>query len=375
MKKINLKSGAMAAVLAGTMALSMVPATAFAAESTTPENYGITQNIEKTYNYGNTPLAAQDFTFTLSYKDATKVGSNETETPTLKSDKDGKVTIQTPGADETPDDKTVSGSTKLIDLVNEYNFTKPGSYNFELSEDPTGNPNIKDSTAKYTVRVDVVWNTNADGTPDGTVGIKGVALFGSDKDTKEANASFNNTSNAASGALTVTKKVSGTAANTGDYFKYTLQLTDPKQVSGSYTVVKDGKTVKTLSSSNKYTVDFYLKDGESVSVAGLPKGTAYKVTESEKVVDVHGDSMSEGTDDNGYTETNTVDGTASKNGLEATGTVSDAGDAVVYNNEKGFMPTTGITMNMLPGIGIAVVAVAGGATLVISRRKRAGEDF
>lgn len=375
MKKINLKSGAMAAVLAGTMALSMVPATAFADEATTPENYGTTQTIEKTYNYGNTPLAAQNFTFSLSYKSASKIGSNEYQAPTLKDDQDGKVTISTPGTDNTPDDKTVSGSAKLIDLVNEYNFTKPGSYTFELSEDPTGNPNIADSTAKYTVRVDVVWNTNEDGTPNGTVKINGIGLFKSGEKTKEVKADFTNNSNAASGALTVSKKVSGTAANTGDYFKYTLELTDAKQVAGSYAVKKGDDTVATLDADNDYSVSFYLKDGESVSVSGLPKGAAYKVTESEKVVNVNGDTMSEGTEDNGYTETNTVDGTASKNGLEATGTVSDAGDTVAYNNEKGFIPHTGVTMNMLPGIGIAVVAVAGGATLVISRRKRAGQDF
>ena len=54
---------ATAAVLAGTMAF--MPMTAIATESDTPANYGTSQTIEKTYNYGNTPLAAQDFTFKL----------------------------------------------------------------------------------------------------------------------------------------------------------------------------------------------------------------------------------------------------------------------------------------------------------------------
>lgn len=371
MKKINIKSGAMAAVLAGTMALSMVPATAFAAD---PANYGETQKIEKTYNYGNTPLVAQDFTFVLTYKSAEKVGTNDTAKPTLKNDQDGKVTIQTPGTDETPADKKVSSTSNLIDLVNEYNFTKPGSYTFELAEEAGSNPNISyDKSTKYTVRVDVVWDDLA----KGSVKINGVALFAAGATTKTDKASFNNSSNAATGDFTVSKKVSGTAANTEDYFQYTLKLTDPSQVSGSYTVVKDGKSIATLSADDDYTATFYLKDGEHVSVTGLPKGTAYKVTEGTKVVtnDNGSQSVAEDAKDNGYTETYTVDDKASENGPVASGIINDGDTKVAYNNEKGFAPQTGVTMNMLPGIGIAVVAVAGGATLVISRRKRAGEDF
>ena len=372
MKKINVKSGAMAAVLAGTMALSMVPATALAED---PANYGTTQTIEKTYNYGNTPLVAQDFTFVLTYKRAEKVGTNETADPTLKDGQDGKVTIQTPGTDETPADKKVSKTSKLIDLVNEYNFTKPGSYTFELTEETGSNPNISyDTTDKYMVRVDVVW----DNLEAGTVKINGVALFAAGANTKTDKASFTNNSNAATGDFKVSKTVSGTAANTGDYFQYTLKLTNPSQVSGSYTVVKNGETVATLSAKNSYEATFYLKHGENVSVTGLPKGTAYKVTEGTKVVtnDNGSQSVAENAADNGYTETNTVDGKNSENGLVASGEINAEGNTVVaYNNEKGFAPQTGITMNMLPGIGIAVVAVAGGATLVISRRKRAGEDF
>ena len=376
MKKISLKSGAMAAVLAGTMALSMVPATAFADEAKTPENYNTTQTIVKTYEYGKTPLVAQTFTFDLAYANkAEKVGSNETQVPTKVEGKEGKVTVTTPATDDSPADEMVSATAKLKDLVDQYNFSAPGKYYFTLSEESSNNPNISDSQATYTVRVDVVWNAHYSATT-----INGVALFkntnGVAGDKKEASADFTNGSKAATGAFKVSKKVSGTAANTNDYFKYTLQLIDTTQVAGSYTVVdKDGKTVATLSKGNDYTVDFYLKDGGSVSVTGLPKGTDYKVTESEKVVEDNNGTKTEGTDDNGYTETYKVNNGESEKGTVATGTVQDADTTVAYTNDKGFATSTGVTMNMLPGIGIAVVAVAGGATLVISRRKRAGQDF
>lgn len=374
MKKINLKSGAMAAVLAGTMALSMVPATAFAAETTTPENYGSSQEIVKTYTYGNTPLAEQTFTFDLSYQSgkSEQVGTNTPVDPTLKAGQYGKASVTTPATDD-DHNGSVSAKTSLLDLVNEYSFTAPGSYYFTLSEENSGNPNISNDPHTYTVRVDVVWDSLA----NKTVKINGIGLFKANSKTKEANAAFNNGSNAATGAFTVSKKVSGTAANTNDYFKYTLELTDPTQVSGSYTVVKDGQNVATLNKNNNYKVSFYLKDGESVSVTGLPKGANYKVTESEKVVtnaDGH-QSVADDAADNGYTETYKVNNGDSQTGTEATGTVQNADTTVAYTNDKGFATNTGVTMNMLPGIGIAVVAVAGGAALVISRRKRAGQDF
>ena len=365
---------ATAAVLAGTMAFMPV-----AAIADTPANYGTSQTIEKTYNYGNTPLAAQDFTFSLTYKSAEKVGTNDYATPTLKSGQDGKVTIQTPATDTTPNDKSVSKSSNLIDLVNEYNFTKPGSYTFELSEDNGSNPNISyDRTTKYTVRVDVVWDTLPTASSDGTVKINGVALFAADSTTKSDKASFTNNSNAASGAFTVSKTVSGTAANTNDYFQYTLKLTTPTQVSGSYTIVKNGETVATLNSDNSYTATFYLKSGESVSVTGLPKGAAYQVTEGTKVVtDTNGtQSVADDAADNGYTETyKQNDATDYTTGTVATGTVQDTTTTVDYKNDKGFATNTGITMNTLPFVAVATVAVAGGAALVISRRRHAGEDF
>ena len=368
---------ATAAVLAGTMAF--MPMTAIATESDTPANYGTSQTIEKTYNYGNTPLAAQDFTFKLEYKSAEKVGTNGYVTPTLKSGQDGKVTIQTPGTDDTPNDQSVSKSSNLIDLVNEYNFTAPGSYTFELSEEKGSNPNISyDETTKYTVRVDVVWDTLPTASSNGTVKINGVALFAAGATTKSDKASFTNNSNAASGAFTVSKTVSGTAANTDDYFQYTLKLTTPTQVSGSYTVVKDGTGVATLDSNNSYTATFYLKSGESVSVTGLPKGADYQVTEGTKVVtDSNGtQSVADDAEDNGYTETYKLnDATDYTAGTVATGKVQDATTTVAYKNDKGFATNTGITMNTLPFVAVATVAVAGVAALVISRRRHAGEDF
>lgn len=56
-------------------------------------------------------------------------------------------------------------------------------------------------------------------------------------------------------------------------------------------------------------------------------------------------------------------------------TADGQNDTVAFTNNKGFKSQTGITMNTLPFVAVGVVAVAGGAALVISRRRHAGEDF
>jgi pilin isopeptide linkage protein/LPXTG-motif cell wall-anchored protein len=349
-----------------------VAALADDAAATTPANYGTSQKIEKTYKYGNTPYVPTDFQFKLDYKNATQVGSNATAAPTLKNSQDSTVSITATDADN---DGISNGEVTLSSLVDKWNFTAPGEYTFTVSEVNGRNPNVSYDTNIYEVRVDVVW---ADNTYK-TVKVNGYAVYavtnGTAATTKSEKATFTNGSNAASGNLVVSKTVAGTAANTNDYFKYTLQLTDPTQVSGTYSVVKDGQVITTLESDHSYTATFYLKSGEQVSVTGLPKNVSYKVTEGTNVVTAADGAYIDTTTDNGYTETVKNGSADSVESTEAEGTLPDNGVTVAYTNEKGFAPTTGITANTLPfAVGGIAVVVAGGA-LIISRRRRAGEDF
>lgn len=170
---------------------------------------------------------------------------------------------------------------------------------------------------------------------------------------KTESASFTNSA-AANDSLTISKTVAGTAANENDSFNYKLSVSG---ANGNYTVTKSDGTTATLTAGTDYS--FSLKHGEHIVVANLPVGATYTVTET----------------DTEYDESNKVDNVASKNGLVATGTIKTGGDTVAYKNTKGFGPDTGITMNTLPFAVVATVAVAGGAALVISRRRHAGEDF
>lgn len=365
MKKINLKSGAMAAVLAGTMALSMVPATAFANEATVNDQTGITKtwDVASKNQYDDN----QVFDFTLTYKGASKINGNDTAEPTGT-----PKTITLKGSDlKKVNDTEYTGSVSFKKAFEGVTFSRPGEYYYELAETKgdNPNPNVKYDESKYTVRVNVVWANVAAGTVEvnSVQTIKG-GFAGTDKTYTPADkvpAKFTNSA-AANDTLTVSKTVAGMAANTNDEFTYKLELTNAK---GSYSYEKkgtgiDGSETGTIKSGDTFT----LKHGQTIIISNLPDGASYTVTETE----TKGYDSTDVTDEDTTTPESVKKGEGAPTGK---GTISNGGDTVAFTNNKGFMPATGVTMNMLPGIGIAVVAVAGGATLVISRRKHAGEDF
>lgn len=359
MKKINLKSGAMAAVLAGTMALSMVPATAFAA-TVTDEN--APQTISKTWNFNSSYQYNKDeeFKFDLTYLSAEKVGTNAYQD--LSDFGTKEVTIKTTKGEG----NSASGSAKLSSIFDNYDFTKPGVYYFKLVEKSGGNKSISYSPDTYTVQVNVDWDDPVAETAkvESVNVVKGTATkddFEATAKKKVSSADFTNTTDKANNNLTVKKTVSGTAANTADEFDFKVDL-EGLQPGYTYQVTSNGTDFAdvTAGADGKATVTGKLAHGQKVEVKNLPDGAKYTVSEG----------------DTDYTETYKI----GANGESQTGTSTGeqtvaANSEVDFNNEKGFVPQTGITMNSLGGIAIAVVAVAGGATLVISRRKRAGQDF
>lgn len=344
MKFSYMKRGAAAAIVAGTLAFAPVAAMA----QTVPASSAADQVVvNKTWTAASkTQLNNTEvFQFKLKYKDAQKVGSNDCAD---LSSFDKTVDLEANWLENATDNSS-SATLSATDLFGDQDFAKPGIYNFTLEELLGSNNNIVYSNAKYTVTVNVGWSDNYPDTDD-TV-IKSITVC--DADGKKGDASFKNDAKA-NDSLKVSKTVAGTAANTNDEFSYKLRI---EGATGSYDVVKsNGKKVAQVEAGKDY--DFTLKHGESIEVKNLPEGATYTVTEAE----------------NDYIPTNKVNGSDSKNGLVATGTIAKKNE-VAYKNEKGFVPATGITMNTLPFVGIGVVAVAGAATLVISRRRRSGEEF
>lgn len=355
---------ATAAVLAGTMAF--MPATALAI-TVSPNDKGAATQITKTWEVPSPAQYSDDeeFTFALTYSEAKEINNIKTEDPTTA---DGTVftssNIVMEGKNFTANGTTYTANKTLADALSGINFSKPGQYYFTLTEIPGTDQDIvyNPTNASYKVRVDVVWALDAEGAPTTTAQIKDVQLLDAAGTTKADVAAFTNTD--PNGNLKVEKTVKGIAANTNDEFSFKAELKDKdgNPLTGSYEYTKTEASGKITNDTYKSGDPFTLKSGETFEIKNLPQGATYTVTE---------------TDAKGYDSTDvTAEGTTTQKTTTGSGTISNGdNDKVDFVNNKGFGPQTGITMNTLPFVAVGVMAVAGGAALVISRRRHAGEDF
>ena len=369
MKKINWKKGAVAAVTAGLM-LSALPTMAFAA-TVTAQDAG--QDIVKNWTVASASQysASESFTFKLTYdgdQAATQVGSYDIVAPTGIG-AEGK-TVELSGLTAVEGKaNTYTKSTDLANIFSGVNFSSPGQYQFTLQEVAGSNKNITYSKQSYKVRVDVVSNTDGSGAPTGVAKINGVYILGTETvdglNGKASSAVFDNTA-ADNQSLTVSKHVAGTAANTDDDFTFTVTVNN---ATGTYAVTGDVAASTTITAGKAQT--FTLKNGQEFVINNLPVGATYTVTETETdYTETH-----KANTDKGYVGDD-ADTKDVNEGLESEGTIAKGTNSTVdFKNEKGFAPETGITMNTLPFVGVAAVAVAGGVSLVISRNRRQHEDF
>ena len=336
---LNVKGIAAAAVLAGTMAFAPVSALA----TTVTDNAPL---VNKTWTAAsNSQLNdTETFQFQLDYKNAEQVGTLATATPSVTSK---TVELSSKWLTDAKGGVSATANLTAAQVFDGIDFSAPGKYHFTLKEVAGENKNIVYSGASYDVVVTVSMPETYPN--DKTPVIQSVIAHAADgtKDTDFQNTPADNST------LKVSKTVAGTAANEEDEFDYTLKI---EGATGSYDVEKsDGTTAKVEAGVN-YT--FKLKHNQSIQVKNLPEGASYTVTE----------------DDTAYDESNTINGTASADGHTATGTIGKQND-VAYLNKRGFAADTGITMNVIPYVVAGGVVVAGAATLVISRHRRANEEF
>lgn len=337
----RLKKNVVAAALAGSMVIAL-PGAAFA---TTVGDNGFT--VDKTWTAAsNTQLNnTEEFTFQIQFMGADEQGSWE---PAKLSDTPVQRTL-------TADWKTIAGQGASANapltaqqLFAGYDFTAPGTYNFTVKEIAGSNPNIAYDGTVYNVEVVVSMPDDYPATK--TPVIREIKAKAADKN-KADKAAFANTPQA-NDSLKVSKKVAGTAANTEDEFSYTLTL---EGVEGSYDFVKSDGTSGRVTAGGPFT--FKLKHGESIEIKNLPDGANYTVVE----------------DSAAYTATNVADGVAG--GAQAAGTIKAGGNTVDYTNEKGFAAATGVNSDTMPFVFGGLVVVAGAGALLISRKRRASEEF
>ena len=208
--------------------------------SVEPTEY--TPQVEKTVT-GNTP---SDETFTFNIK-ASEDNPDGAELP-----KETTATVK--GA----------GSTNF----NAITFTKAGTYTFEISEEKGDVSGYTYDESVWTLTVKVVDN-------ESKLEVQSHTYTKTDGTANEDKADFENIYS--SGSLTISKVVTGNAGDKNKEFTFTVTFTDvngnPLDGEYRYTGSKEG----TIKSGG----EIKLKDGESVTISGLPIGTKYTVAEAE----------------------------------------------------------------------------------------------
>ncbi len=179
--------------------------------------------------------------------------------------------------------------------------------------------------------------------------------------------------------LTVIKKVSGNAANTGE--KYTFVLSDSDLAGKTY---GSGDAAVKFDSNGAYK--FLLSHGQSKSVAGLPVGATLSLKETglsgnaktSTTVKVNGGAAETKKDESGNakeTDPVSVTVTAQAYTLEDGKLVAPTkANTVEFTNTSTLVPQTGIKIDPLPMVVLLGVAVAGGVAVAAGVRKNHGRE-
>ena len=135
--------------------------------------------------------------------------------------------------------------------------------------------------------------------------------------------------------------------------KYDVDLTNadaavPESVStkSEYIGKSNAASIEIPAGATGTEAVYYLKNGQSLTIKGLAKGTGYTITEEYE----------------DYTQT--VEGTAN-------GTIGTEDITVAYTNNRGGAVPTGVMLTIVPGVIIVGIAIVG--LIVFSRKKKENE--
>lgn len=294
-----------------------------------------TVKIKKVYKLegaGTSPVE----TFTLmQVGDGTVTNGEATSAPAL-------VTIT--GAAFAAGAATANGATGEITVALP-EYTSVGVYEYTLQEvaGTTAGVTYYGKTIKLVVTV-----------INGENGKLRIAAVHTESEDEEKSDKFVNTYRA--GTLNVSKTVTGNMGDKNKYFEFDVTLTgeEGKAYGESYVVSggsKEANNPASIKIGEKTT--FKLKHGDTLSIANLPYGVTYTVTEvdakeNEKGVLMNGD----------YEVTKTGD----------SGTIGAASQTAAFTNHKDGEIDTGVTTENLPYVLLIGFVVLAGAALLIKRK-------
>ncbi len=291
-------------------------------------------------------------------------------------------------------DKKYASQAGTIDFSG-VEFTEPGVYRYIITENAGGGTSSgveNDPVPERTLDVYIMDNGSGaltfggymlySGTvtdaPLATDSAEGAAPSGAVKDDKYVNSVANT-------ELTITKTVTGNQGSRDKFFKITVSLTGlgngakvsvektgyaagnaSKTSATSYPLSTvngsngNGVTELTANPSGVISHDFYLSDGDTVKLTGVPNGASYTVKEEPE----------------GYTASAKLNGTAINLSDSGTAkqtaqlTLNDDSTLAFTNSRSGTVPT-GVIVSVIPGFLIAALGVTG---LIMIAKKRREEE-
>lgn len=251
-----------ACLLALTMMLGL-SATAFAEQTeTTPTDQTVTiKKVYKLVGEGTSPAE----TFTLE-----QVGDGRVT--------DGDTTAVAPPIKAITGAEFERGAATGNGAIGEITVTLPaynkvGVYEYTLKETPGKTAGVEYYKGNITLVVTVV---NAE--EKGKFHVESVAVHKGDASSVKSD-TFENTYSA--GTLNVSKKVTGNLGDKDKYFEFKVTLTgdNKKSYGESYAVTGGSNTSNPQIIKIGKETTFFLKDDERISIANLPYGVTYTVSE------------------------------------------------------------------------------------------------
>ncbi|MDO4288152.1 MAG: DUF5979 domain-containing protein [Eubacterium sp.] len=257
-------------------------------------------------------------------------------------------------------------------------FTHAGSYTYTVTETDnytdtaTKTLSTKEGTpTTYTVEV-VIAN---DDTAATKLKVDRIAISSVGATEKSGAMSFasqleKTTSTNDGNELTVTKRVSGDYADKEHAYKFTFKITGLAALEAQGATYSVATTPSTESLTAAIGVgdsfDFYLKDGESITISNLPVGTQYEITEDLENIQNAGSYVT--TLDN--TTLAPTDITYTANTKTASGALDDVTNSITYINALNNITPTGLFIDNLPYLLLAAIGAAGIAFYMVSRRRQ-----
>lgn len=233
-----------------------------------------------------------------------------------------------------------------------------GKFEYTLQE-------VAGNTAGVTYRLDTI-KLVVSVINDGTIRVAGVHT---ENEGGQKSSSFSDNKYAAN-TLTVSKYVSGNMGDKNTYFQFELSL-EPGTANGrknfaeSYAIdyakaTSNKNTTKNIS-VNGTSVKFWLKSGESISIANLPEGVEWTVNE----LDADGKAVANGATNGLYTVS--VDGATGS--IVAAG-ASDTSNKASFTNTHEGTPDMGVILDNAPYIALLAIVAIGGVALMLNKRRR-----